>query len=597
MKPRAIRRNRHFRGDDGQVTIFVVLALAIFLLAFVGFAVDMTNLWFHRQMAQGAADAACQAGIMDVLVIAEGSSVPGAGFTPGTNFNCNGASNASPCKYAAFNGYNGAGLTPDTPSNEVAVSFPGSVQGSPPPPPNTLAPVPYLRVDVVDRVGLTFASLVMGQRTSDVRAFAECGLVLAKVPIPIIVLNPVCSHSFEVSGSALVKIVGGPTRSVQVNSTSAQASGPPGCAAATTSSGSGCTGNATIDLSQGGPSFSGSNFGTFGGQLPAPPNFLPGTTGSWTPSSPINDPFAQMVAPGPQGPPPQPPTAVPYGTDGCPDHTGAAGTPYGNTPGCIEFFPGDYTQPIIVENYTAIFAPGIYRIAPTSYPGSSSGGGLCGKAGCTDHGPIGGSCRADFVVGSNGVVRPSTNTTYSPIGGTIFYLTKDPGQANYGSVFFGSNAGKYGARTVDQYNPMDPAMPVKCDGSAPNPAVPMLDGNILLAPCSGTYGDPLGVSRRMLFFQDRANADDHGQPSMQGGGGLLLAGTLYFHNCPNSPDCSPFYPTTYNAFLQLQGTPGSSTRVIGNVIADQLVVAGNGAIDMVLDPNSVFNVLKATLLR
>ena len=72
MKPRVIRRIPRFRRDDGQVTIFVVLALALFLMAFVGFAVDMTNLWFHRQTAQGAADAACQAGIMDVLGIAEG---------------------------------------------------------------------------------------------------------------------------------------------------------------------------------------------------------------------------------------------------------------------------------------------------------------------------------------------------------------------------------------------------------------------------------------------------------------------------------------------------------------------------------------------
>jgi Putative Flp pilus-assembly TadE/G-like len=596
MKTRAIRRIPHFRRDDGQVTIFVVLALALFLLAFLGFAVDMTNLWFHRQMAQGAADAACQAGIMDVLVMAEGGVLPGAGFTPGTGFNCSGSPNSSPCKYAAFNGYNGAGLTAGVPSNEVTVNFPGTVPGSQPPPPSTLAPVPFLRTDVVDRVGLTFATLVMGQRTSDVRAFAECGLVLAKVPIPIIVLNPVCSHSFEVSGSAMLKIVGGPARSVQVNSMSTYPPGPQGCSAATSSSGNSCVGNATIDLSQGGPSFSGSNFGTFGGQLPATPNFLPGTTGSWTPSSPISDPFAMMAPPGPQGPAPAP-VAVPYGTDGCPDHTGAAGTPFGNTLGCIEFFPGDYTQPIEVTGFTAIFAPGIYRIVPTSYPGGSSGGGLCGKAGCTDHGPIGGQCRADFVVGSNGVVRPSTNTTFSSIAGTIFYLSKDPGQANYGSVFFGSNAGKYGGRVVDQYNPMNPLMPVRCDGSAPTPAVPMLDGNVLLAPCTGPYGDPLGVSRRMLFFQDRANDQDHGQPTFQGGGGLLLAGTLYFHNCPNSPDCTPGYPTTYNAFLQLQGTPGSSTRVIGNIITDQLIEAGNGSIDMVLDPFSVFYVLKATLLR
>ena len=615
-----MRRIPRFRRDDGQVTIFVVLALAIFLIAFVGFAVDMTNLWFHRQMAQGAADAVCQAGIMDVLVMAEGGSVPGAGFTPNQPFDCgpggplgNPLPDSAPCIYGRYNGYDvRPGLVANTPSAMVSVSFPGSVPGAPPAPPNTLAPVPYLRTDVVDRVGLTFATLVMGQRTSDVRAFAECGLVLAKVPIPIIVLNPVCAHSFEVSGSATVKIVGGPSRSVQVNSNSTFPPGPPRCAASTSASSNQCVGNATIDLSLGGPNFTGSNFGTFGGQSPSPPGFLPGMTGSWSsPSSPISDPFAFMAPPPP--PPNAPPaTAVPYGALGCPDQTG--NDPDGDgifpgpmlTSGCIQYHPGYYDRPIVVTGYTALFDPGVYYIAPTDYTtgwgwpsgGSSQGGGLCGKAGCTDHGPIGGACRADLYVGSTGVVRPSKDPGDGN-GGTIFYLSKDAAAPGYGSVFFGSNAGTSGGRLVDQYDPYDPVNGVQCPaGTPPSPALPAgLDGNVFLAPCTGPYGDPLGVSRRMLFFQDRANADDHGQPTLQGGGGFLLAGTMYFHNCPNSPDCSPGYTTTYNAFVQLQGNPGSSTRVIGNIIADQLVVAGNGAVDMVLDPNSVFNVLKATLLR
>ena len=611
MKPKAIRRIPRFRGDDGQVTIFVVLALALFLLAFVGFAVDMTNLWFHRQMAQGAADAACQAGVMDVLLIAEGAAPPSPGFTPGTPFDCASTPDASPCKYAALNGYNGAGLTAE-PSNEVTVGFPASVPGNPPLPPS-IAPVPYLRVDVRDRVGLTFATLVMGRRTSDVRAFAECGLVLADVPIPIIVLNPVCAHSFEVSGSASVKIVGGPARSVQVNSSSTFTP-PTNCAAATTSSGNQCVGSAVIDLSQAGPNFTGSNFGTFGGQAPAPPGFIPGTTGSWSsPSIPINDPFAMLPPPPPQPDPtsfPLPtgcdpafntnPCAVPYGAGGCPDQTGATGTLYGDTLGCFAFRPGRYTQPIQIKGFTAIFVPGIYYLEPTSYPGDSSGGGLCGKAGCVDHGPIGGQCRASFFVGSTGVVRPSTDPGDGN-GGTIFYLSKDSSASGYGSTFFGSNAGTTGGRLVDPYDPYNAVSGVQCPGGpVPNPPLPAaLDGNVFLAPCTGPYGTPPGFpsSRRMLFFQDRANADDHGQPTLQGGGGLLLAGTMYFHNCPNSPDCTPGYPTTYNAFAQFQGNPGSFTRVIGNIIADQLVLAGNGQIDMVLDPYAVFSVLKATLLR
>ncbi len=612
MRQKMRRRVPRFRSEKGQVTIFIVLALALFLLGFIGFAVDMTNLWFHRQMAQGAADAACQAGIMDVLLLAEGANPPSPGFAPGTPFDCASTPNAVPCQYAALNGYSGAGLS-SGPSNQVTVGFPGTVPGTPPLPPS-IAPVPYLRVDVVDRVGLTFASLIRGQRTTDVRAFAECGLVLADVPIPIIVLNPVCSHSFEVSGSASVKIVGGPPRSVQVNSNSTFTP-PNNCAAATTSSGNQCVGNATIDLSQGGPDFTGSNFGTFGGQSPAPPNFIPGTTGTWTsPSTPINDPFALLPPPPPQPLPttyPLPtgctvntnPCAVPYGAGGCPDQTGATGTLYGDTPGCFAFRPGHYTQPIQIKNFTAIFVPGIYYLAPTSYPGDSSGGGLCGKAGCVDHGPIGGQCRASFFVGASGVVRPSTDSGDGN-GGTIFYLSTDPSANGYGSTFFGANAGTYGGRIVDPYDPYNAVNGVRCLGGPPiNPPLPpALDGNVFLAPCTGPYGSPTGPgfpppSRRMLFFQDRANADDHGQPTLQGGGGLLLAGTMYYHNCPNSPDCTPGYTATYNAFAQFQGTPGSFTRVIGNIVADQLVLAGNGQIDMVLDPYAVFSILKATLLR
>src|SRR5216110_1188639 len=76
------------RRDIGQVTIFVVLALGIFLLGAMGFAVDMANLWFHRQSAQTAADAACTAGAMDLLVDATNGTATQGHFTAGTNFDC-----------------------------------------------------------------------------------------------------------------------------------------------------------------------------------------------------------------------------------------------------------------------------------------------------------------------------------------------------------------------------------------------------------------------------------------------------------------------------------------------------------------------------
>src|SRR5438094_8372199 len=120
----AVEHNHDLRRDDhGQTTIFVLLVLGLFLLGFVGFAVDMTNRWFHRQTAQAAADAACQAGIMDNLEVAEGQPLPspGPGFTPGTAFDCSGLSAATPCQYASLNGYNGKGLAANTDSNDVAV--------------------------------------------------------------------------------------------------------------------------------------------------------------------------------------------------------------------------------------------------------------------------------------------------------------------------------------------------------------------------------------------------------------------------------------------------------------------------------------------
>jgi hypothetical protein len=604
-------------GDEGQVTILVVIALAVFLLGFVGFAVDMTNMWFHRQMAQGAADAACQAGIMDVLLIAQGSTPPSPGFTPGTAFDCVASPAAVPCRYAALNGYDGTGLVVDTPSNQVAISFPGAVPGVTPPPASQ-APVPFLRTDVVDRIGLTFASLITGNRTSDVRAFAECGLIQSKAPIPIIVLNPVCPHSYQMSGNPCVQIIGGPNKSIQVNSSNASAACSTNSAGCPTGSpGAACSGgggSAAVDLSLAGPNFTGSRFGVWGGPGPGPGTFMSGfnggTNGTWeSPGFPIADPYASLPAPGPQGAPVPPPVdpsvpaypacgsvpcSVPYHAWGCPDPAG-----------CLQYTPGDYPLGIKITGATAIFDSGIYYITGDSQPASCSDPGT----GCNAR-PTG-NCHAALLLGSGSLVRPS-NRDPSGIGGVMFYMSGSGG-GRFGSVVITSNSG---AKVVDPYvtagaNGVPEAV---CPGTNP-PAVgtpaelpATLQGNVLLGPCAGPYAD-LALDetttppttypiRGMLFFQDRANKDPNGQANFQGGGSMLLAGTMYFHNCPNSltAPCDP-WPTDYNAFVNLQGNPGSSTRVVGNIIADQLTMAGNGQISMVLDPNRVVVTIRASLLR
>jgi hypothetical protein len=68
----ACREDGPMPPDAGQSVIAVALILFFFLLGMLGFAVDLTNVWFHRQAAVAAADAACQAGAIDMLAQAGG---------------------------------------------------------------------------------------------------------------------------------------------------------------------------------------------------------------------------------------------------------------------------------------------------------------------------------------------------------------------------------------------------------------------------------------------------------------------------------------------------------------------------------------------
>ena len=99
----------------------------------------------------------------------------------------------------------------------------------------------------------------------------------------------------------------------------------------------------------------------------------------------------------------------------------------------------------------------------------------------------------------------------------------------------GSNSGKGGLDTFDIYaaqcpggTAVDPGLITALTADAV--AYTGLTGNLLLAPCTGTYGDPSGTgkNRGMLFFQNRSLAGGGG---WGGGGGFLLAGSIYFHQC------------------------------------------------------------------
>lgn len=579
------RLHKHTRArwskDRGQITIFVVLAMALFLLGFVGFAVDMTNLWFHRQMAQGAADAACQAGVMDVMYRAKSANVGAAGMFPLSAFDCAG-NTYSPCEYARFNGY------PADQAGKVLVSFPSS--GSAPPditlPDPGMAPAPLIRVDIVDTVRMYFAPLITGNANQQVRAAATCAVVLEQAPIPIIVLQPWCPHSFQMSGNPCIQVIGGPTQSIQVNSDSATAActtQSAGCPTEDPGNACGGGGNLSIDLSDAGPTYEGSLMGVTGG----PTNFADGFYGgSWSSAyPPIEDPYAQMPAPPPPGDVRTGPTLPPLnrGEGGCP-------APVGVT--CDHYEPGLYQNPIVVNGRIAVFDPGLYYITGDTQPVTCSDSGT----GCVPK-PAG-NCHAALHLRSGSLVRPGLPTGGDATGGVQFYLSGSGG-GRYGSVVITSNSG----------SPIAGTLPFITDGSADNPAAlcpgatpptglsalpAQFDGSVILGPCKDPFTGAPSINRGVVFFQDRNNDDPNGQPALQGGGQLLIAGTMYFHHCPNSPTCDPL--NDFKAFLALGGTPGSSTRVYGNIITDQLQMSGNPLISMILDPTALFNVLRATLV-
>jgi hypothetical protein len=127
--------------------------------------------------------------------------------------------------------------------------------------------------------------------------------------------------------------------------------------------------------------------------------------------------------------------------------------------------------------------------------------------------------------------------------------------------------------------------------------------NIILGPCTGYYGDPLGTSnplgvqRAFVFFQDRSAQSVN--PSWGGGGQFLLSGTMYFHSCNaggTGTTCGSA-PTYYNDIFTMQGNSGSNTYVLGQIVTDNLALGGSSGITMDLNPNTAFTLLKASLYQ
>src|SRR5712671_4471976 len=556
--------------QQGQAFLIIVILIAFFLLAVLGLATDYSQLWAHRQMAQGAADAACQAAAADVFLKGTdptaSTDFPGLDFSwIGSTFDCSAKPNSVPCKYASFNGYSGSTVSVSFPSTLDGVS--GIPAGFP-----TIAN-PYIKVIVTDPVATYFTRIASSIKTVNVKASAACGFNVINAPVPLVVLHRTASPSLQVNGGASVTVLGGPTRSIQVDSSSSTA-----------------VSVGTVDLHLAGPGGSGADFAVFGGPTTKPAGVNVGTSGKWIPgANPFGDPFASTSAPTrPTGTGSAKP--VTYKTNGCPD-----------TNGCIEYSAGDYTNChkntiaygatgcLIIGNGggnsfttpanrvpgpggTSSVGNGIkptpnnaggYTFEATTvvapgHPSSTANTGMTwpqtvgaalldGNITWTNVGlPPSSSNTAIFDPGlyyladANGLqlnahamVRPSTATGDGSFG-TMFYF------ATGHSISFGSNSG---SESIDAYHPDGSTVngvtspTLACPSGSPTPgSVPTtIPGNVLLGPCGktsgigttgtgiGHYGSPDG-NRGFLFFQARNTAANGGSCTGGFGGNCAILG-------------------------------------------------------------------------
>ncbi len=628
--------------ESGQTIILVAVLLVLLIGGFVGIATDYSNLWWHRQSARSAADAACQAGAADLLWYAQDSAHAklSMGFDPSVTqrLTCSSSNPIPLCRY---------GMSPinpppnDVTSRTLRANFANS--NCPPDAARWGATHYCVQVTLQDQVPINFAKVLPGIPSSTtVGATATCGLTPVPMPVPIIVLDPTDPHTFALNGNPKVTITGGPQRSIQVNSSDA--------------GGVSLGNNGSVDLSAAGPKGTGSDFGDFGVES-KPSQVRVGTSGHWiSPANPFPDPYATVAAPA--KPSMGSVTFAPFGFNGCPDPAGCAeyspgdyttcnnggkitvGSGGNQRPGCLEI-PLKYTLKFLgwqsvrpynvgdeIQNGNYIFrviTAGISAGTQPAWP-PTIGNTVTESSGVTweNVGSLPNQVNTAifdpglYYVGapglkldSNSTVRPAYIASDTTIRGAMFYFVGG------NTVGVGLNTGSSSACTaanignatpnhcIVSYQPGGgvnlgvPSPPLQCPGGASNPSgLPStVDGNILLGPCTlvaactgascgpkgQQYGDASGQYRGFLFFQDRGSQSS---PSAGGGGQFLIAGLLYFHHAGS-----------YNTHFSLSGGSKGGAYTIGNIVTDQISLGGNSKINLILTPSASYSILRPQLLQ
>ena len=327
---------------SGQALLLTVACLSIMLIGSLGLALDGAQLYAQQQMAQTAADAATEAGIMSLF---DGTNTtaahPFGTGSPPSSFTCTTSDLRTPCVYARNNGFGGSA------ADTVTVSFPASESGV------TLSsdPVPAIRVTVQRSINATLIRFVSAA-ASTVNVAAEAAIVGTVSRVPLLITHP--SAANVLSGGS-VSVCGGPNRSIQINSNSSTAASSAG----------------SVDLSHAGPADSGNcvagtggDFAVFGGPAAAPNGMALGTSGRYLqPASPILDPYSGVAAP---SAPAAAPAKIPLAN-------GVSGCPAAPKKPCRLYSPGLYVTGISVKNETAVFKPGLYYISSGGFGNAANG--------------------------------------------------------------------------------------------------------------------------------------------------------------------------------------------------------------------------------
>ena len=411
-----------WKDEDGQAIILVALGMSIFLLAAIGFAVDGAHLYAQRQMAQTAADAAAQAGVMSIFEGTNGSGT--AAFSTSSTFTCSTTDAKTPCVYASQNGFGG------TTADGVTIDFPGAAAA----PGVALAndfPVNVVRATVTRNVNTTILRL-LGPTVTQIKAVAVAAITSVVAPVPILVMHPTLTGALSTNGGPLITICGGPHRSIQVNSNDPNSSASNGA-------------KGTIDLSHAGPpdpgdcsTGTGADFGDFGGPSSPAFTFKGGSTGTYQqPAPPLPDPLLSVPVPSVPSAAPAP-VAIANGVSGC---------PIGSKKQCYLYAPGAYPSGLVLKNQAAIMESGIYYLQsnglscqancdmymatgyPFTYTDPTSGTTSTWSSNVMFYntGPlVGGFANAgSFQVGANGNITLTGSPPDSPFKGILFFQDRN----------------------------------------------------------------------------------------------------------------------------------------------------------------------------